>query len=141
MQVKTTNSLEKELSSCSNLDFFLKENKTAFEDQSIVDVLQFWIEKKGLTRKAVIENSGLNTVYGYQLLSGHRSPSRDKLLCLAFGLNMNTEEAQELLKKCGAARLYVKNRRDSMIMYGLEKGMTICQVNEKLYDEREETLF
>lgn len=62
--------------------------------------------EKELSRKKVIEGSGMNTVYGYQLLSGHRSPSRDKLLCLAFGLNMNTEEAQELLKKCGTARLY-----------------------------------
>ena len=49
-------------------------------------------------------------------------------------------EAQELLKHRGFAQLYAKDRRDAIIIYGLTHDMTLEQVNDSLFTEKEETL-
>lgn len=73
--------------------------------------------------------------------SGRRNPSRSRLLCLCFGLNASLEETQELLKQCGFAQLYPKDRRDAIILYGILNGMDLFAVNDKLFAENEETLY
>lgn len=62
-------------------------------------------------------------------------------LCLCFGLSATLEETQELLKQCGFAQLYPKDRRDAIILYGIMNGMDLFTVNDKLFVENEETLY
>ena len=83
----------------------------------------------------------MSEVYLHQVFAGRRNPSRSRLLCLCFGLNATLEETQELLKQCGHAQLYPKNRRDAIIQYGLANGMDLFAVNDKLFAENEETLY
>ena len=91
-------------------------------------------------RAEVLQRSGLNTIYGYQVLSGKRRPSRDVLLCLCLGLRMQPEQVQTLLKSTGYAPLYVKNRRDSAIYYALSHGQDAVTLNQMLFDLEEATL-
>ena len=51
------------------------------------------------------------------------------------------EETQELLKQCGFARLYTKNQRDAIILYGILNGQDLFAVNDKLFSENEESLY
>ena len=51
------------------------------------------------------------------------------------------EETQLLLKHCGHAQLYPKNRRDAIILYGLANNMDLFDINDKLFRENEETLY
>ena len=60
---------------------------------------------------------------------------------VCFGLNASLEETQELLKQCGFAQLYPKDRRDAIILYGILNGMDLFGVNDKLFAENEETLY
>ena len=60
------------------------------------------------------------------------------LLC--FGLSATLEETQELLKHNGLAQLYVRNRRDAILIYGLSHGMELAEINDKLFAEDEPTL-
>ena len=55
--------------------------------------------------------------------------------------NQNVEETQELLKLCGMAQLYPKLKRDAIIYYGLQHKLNLFEINDKLFDENEETLF
>ena len=73
--------------------------------------------------------------------SGRRKPSRNRLLCLCFGLEASVEETQELLKLCAMAQLYPKLKRDAIIYYGLLHGLKLFEINDKLFDEDEEILF
>ena len=82
----------------------------------------------------------LNEIYAHQIFSGKRNPSRDKLICLCFGLGLDVEEMQLLLRACGYSNLYVKRRRESVILYARLKGLTLLQCNELLYDEEEPLL-
>mgnify|MGYP000763485078 CR=1 FL=1 len=98
-------------------------------------------ETKDLTKAELARRSGISEVYLHQVFSGRRNPSRSRLLCLCFGLGVTLEESQELLKQCGYARLYPKNRRDAIILYGIANGMDLFAVNDKLFVENEETLY
>jgi hypothetical protein len=82
----------------------------------------------------------MNEIYAYQIFSGKRKPSRDKLLCLCRGMELNSVETNQLLKSAGFAPLYPKNKRDSIIMFGFEKGQSVVDINEVLYDNGEKTL-
>ena len=55
-------------------------------------------------------------------------------------MHLNIEEAQILLKCAGYSQLYVKLPFDSVVLYGLCKGMSVVEINELLYQYDLETL-
>jgi len=140
MQDRTSKDLEKELSSCAQLHTFLENNKQCMKEESVSEILKRYMEEKGFSRTDVIARSGLNDIYAHQILAGKRRPSRDKLLCLCFGLELNAEQVQCMLRDCGYVPLYVKKRRDSIILYAFLKSMSLIELNELLYEEKEELL-
>ena len=79
----------------------------------------------------------VNEVYAYQILSGIRRPSRDKLLSICFAMKATLAETQSLLKQSGFAPLYVRCQRDSIIIFALTHGHSIIQLNMELYDHGE----
>lgn len=92
------------------------------------------MEKRKLTKAEVIRSSGIERHYAYQILSGKKTPSRDKLLMFCFGLEMTAEEAQHFLLECSAPLLYAKNKRDNVILFALENRLTVIELNELLYE-------
>lgn len=140
MKTKDTNDLQHELMSAPNLSRFLSENQGNFYDTSFADLLVNLFEKKGISKAALAKNAGISTVYLYQIFSGERNPSRNRILCLCFGLPASLEETQELLKHSGYAQLFAKNKRDAIIIYGLTHGMDLDEINDQLFLEHEETL-
>lgn len=140
MPKKSTSSLENELKNCESLDSFLKRNQNELSKDTLTDQLQSLIEAKSLTKSDVVKASNLNEVYAYQILSGARRPSRDKLLCLCFAMHATKEETQALLRGGGFAPLYIRNQRDSIILYDLAHDKSILEVNRDLYDHGEPLL-
>ena len=139
--MKDTNNLRQELMEAANLDQFLSENQENFNSGNVCDLLNQLFLKRKLSKAALAKQSGMSEVYLHQVFSGRRNPSRSCLLCLCFGLNATLEETQELLKQCGLAQLYPKNKRDAIILYGILNGMDLFAVNDKLFAENEETLY
>ena len=56
-------------------------------------------------------------------------------------MEVSLEETQQLLKQAAYAPLYPKQRREAIIAYGISHGMTLQQVNDKLFAEGEKTLY
>ncbi len=139
--MKDTNDLRQELMDAADLDRFLSANRESFHSGNAGELLQRLFRKRKLSKAALAKQSGMSEVYLHQVFAGRRNPSRSRLLCLCFGLNATLEETQELLKQCGHAQLYPKNRRDAIIQYGLANGMDLFAVNDKLFAENEETLY
>lgn len=81
----------------------------------------------------------MNEIYAYQIISGARRPSRDKLLCLCIAMRATLEETQDLLIHGGFAPLYVRSQRDNIIIFAISEE-TILQVNSNLYDHGEALL-
>ena len=139
--MKDTNNLRQELMEAPSLDQFLSENQDSFNRDSICELLNRLFQKRRISKATLAKQSGMSEVYLHQVFSGRRNPSRNRLLCLCFGLNASLEETQELLKQCGFAQLYPKDRRDAIILYGILNGMDLFGVNDKLFAENEETLY
>ena len=139
--MKDTNNLQQELMETATLDQFLSENQDNFNRDSICELLNRLFQKRRISKATLAKQSGMSEVYLHQVFSGRRNPSRNRLLCLCFGLNASLEETQELLKQCGFAQLYPKDRRDAIILYSILNGMDLFAVNDKLFAENEETLY
>ena len=137
---KNTSEIVKELGLCPDFQTFYSENKNYMISQKLTELLAQLLEVKGAKKSQVIQKAELSEVYGYQIFSGIRVPERKKLLCLAIGMGLNIEEAQQLLKCAGYAQLYVKLPFDSIVLYGLCKGLSVVQINELLFSYGLETL-
>ena len=139
--MKNTDDLRQELMESPDLDQFLTDNQEDFDGGRIGETLNALFQKHRISKAALARLSGMSEVYLHQVFAGRRNPSRSRLLCLCFGLDATVEETQLLLKHCGHAQLYPKNRRDAIILYGLANNMDLFDVNDKLFRENEETLY
>jgi len=140
MKKKNTDDLQRELSATSCLSSFLCVNREEFISESFASMLQDMFRDSGMSKAALAKKAGTSEVYLYQIFSGERTPSRDRTICLCYGLSASLEKTQELLRRNGLAQLYVKNRRDAIIIYGLEHKMELDEINDRLFAEEEATL-
>ena len=137
---KDTSEIVKELGLCQDFQTFYSENREYMVSSDLSQLLAELLECQGLKKSQVIKDAELSEVYGYQIFSGVRVPERKKLLCLAIGMKLNIEQTQMLLKCAGYAPLYVKLPADSVVLYGICKGMSVVEINELLYQYELETL-
>ena len=91
-------------------------------------------DEKGDKREAVISRAGIERSYGHRLFNGTRNPSRDTVLQLAFGLALDCDGAQQLLKVAGMSPLHPKVKRDAVVAYCLHNGRTLMDAQELLYE-------
>lgn len=132
MELKTTNELNHEIKSVTNIEDFLAKNKEHLLKDSLSEHLNALLVQKGVKRADVVRGSLLDRAYVYQIFSGKRIPSRDKLIAIAFGLCLSDEEAQKMLKLSGNRELYLRDQRDVLILFALQQKKNIFWVNELL---------
>ncbi|MEG2001379.1 MAG: helix-turn-helix transcriptional regulator [Evtepia sp.] len=140
MEDKTTDDLSNEMMSNASLDSYLRDNQPFFSDLSVTELLSTLFKEKSVTKSALAKRSGMSEVYLHQVFSGRRTPSRDRLLCLCFGLEVTLDETQRLLKQAGYALIYPKMKRDAIISYGIVHHMPLNAINDKLFAENQKTL-
>ena len=122
---KPTDELMDALNQCSSVKEYISNEQDYLIDSALSNYLNQLLEEKSLKKSTVIKNSELNEIYGYQIFSGKRIPSRDKLISISFGLELSLEE---------------KQKRDSLLIWGKNHQFSIYQINELLYTENEDTL-
>ncbi len=131
---KTTNELVNEIKSSKEIEGFFNRNEAEFAEENLSDYLEFIMTQKGLQKSKVVARSGLNRIYAYQIFSGKRFPSRDKLIAICFGLQLSLEETDELLKYAGFSALYARNKRDAIIIFSINNKKSIFAVNDMLFE-------
>ena len=137
---KDTSKIVEELGLCPDFTTFYNENKQYLITDTLSDMLERLLAESGLKKSAVIKATEMSEVYGYQIFSGLRVPERNKLLCLAVAMKLNIDEMQTLLKTAGYSPLYVKLPFDSVVLYGVCKGLSVIEINEILYEYGLDTL-
>lgn len=132
---KSTNELLETLKrSPSIIDYLVTEDENLVS-ASLSDCMNFLITRKSLDKSTVIQHSGLQRNYAYQILSGERkNPSRNKVLALCFGMHLTLEETQSLLKCTNYPALYPRIERDCVIIYALQRSHSVGEVNELLFE-------
>ena len=89
---------------------------------------------KGESEESVIKRGQIESSYGHRLFKGARNPSRDTVLQLAFGLELDTDGTQQLLKVARATALHPRVKRDAVIAYCLYHHRTLMDTQEVLYE-------
>lgn len=133
MGEKRTSTLFSELRGNGTFVKYVDTNKDCFVSQSFSEYIFALSRERGITPAQVIRNAQIDRVYGQQLFSGLRKPSRDKVIQLAFGFALELDGAQKLLQMADKSRLYPKIKRDAAIIYGLNNYMNLQEVQELLY--------
>jgi len=137
---KTTNELKHEIKDATNVEDYLERNKENMLTCSLPEHLNLLLSQKGITRADVVRGSQLDRAYVYQIFSGEKTPSRDKLIAIAFGMNLSDEETQKMLKLSGNRELYARDERDALILYSLQRHKTILETDDLLYSRHLMTL-
>lgn len=138
---KNTDDLRQELMETADLDRFLQENRENFHSQMLTERLGQLAREKGDSKTALAEKACISEVYLHQIFAGRRSPSRNRLLCLCFGLGCTVDETQELLRLGSVAQLDPRNVRDAVIIHGIAHGQSPEEVNQTLFARDAEPLF
>lgn len=127
-----TEELNHQIKNATDIDDYLSKNRRHMLSCSLHEHLVALLTIKNISKPEVIRNSLLDRTYVYQIFSGEKNPSRDKLIALAFGLKLSCEEAQKMLKLSCKRELYARDERDAVILFALQHSKTIDETNEML---------
>lgn len=134
MNEKSTDELRHEIKDATDMEDYLSRNREHLLKESLSEHLHMLLSQKNLRRADVIRCSLLGRAYVYRIFAGDKIPSRDKLIALAFGLQLTEEETQKMLKLSGSRELYARDERDALILFALQRQMTIMDANGILLD-------
>ena len=105
---------------------FLNSNAGEFDELPFEEYISELQEKKGEPAERIIKRAHIEKSYGHQLFKGARKPSRDTCLQLAFGFEMDIEQAQRLLRAAGKNALYPRVLRDAAVIYSLHNSVSLA---------------
>lgn len=135
---RLTEEVLQELLDAPSLDEFIDAHE--FPAVTLPEFLERMLKKKGLKRSRVVRMADLNETFGYQIFTGARNPSRDKVLQIAFAMALSLRETNRALMAAGASSLDPKCRRDAIIIFCIDQGCSLQKVNEELYRLGEDTV-
>ena len=120
------------LKNATSFGAFLKQNQANMLEPDLAEYLMALLRQKGLKRSQVVEHSGVDKAYVYQIFNGDKRPSRDKLIAITFGMGLNEEETQRVLKMAGHSELYPRLARDALILFYIQRGKDIWETDDAL---------
>jgi len=141
MKNNITEILNKKILKSDNIDDFLDNNKKNINSSKFCNVLFNIINEKNLSISKALEQSMINSSYGYQIFNGRRIPSRDKVLLLVLGLNLSLKQSNKLLELAEKNPLYVRNKRDAIIIFAINQELTLSETEEILLEKDCTSLF
>ncbi len=137
---KNTSQLLQELKKCAHFSDFVNNHGGDLQYSEFSETLNRIYNTQGRTKAEIARAAGTSEAYLYQIFSGVRIPSRNRLLCICIGMQIEIEDAQILLKQCGYAPLYARERRDAVIIHGLIHGTELSKINDTLFEYEEQPL-
>ncbi len=119
----------------SSLEHIMRQDTGDLLLPSFADYITALSQKRREAPERIINRANLDKSYGHQLFSGRRNPSRDTVLQLAFGFEMDYEATQELLKIARKSLLHPKVKRDMVLVFCLHHHYSVidCQLALQQY--------
>ena len=138
MSEPLTDELLSELLDSSSIDDYVEHHD--FIERTLSEYLRQLLDEKHLERARVVRMADLNETYGYQIFTGARRPTRNKVLQIAFAMALTLKETNRALTAAGASVLTCKDRRDAIIIFCIDRSCSLQKVNEELYRLGEDTI-
>ncbi|MCM1263553.1 MAG: helix-turn-helix domain-containing protein [Butyrivibrio sp.] len=134
MDSKSTEELRHEIKAASDIEDYLQSNKDSLNICTLPEYLNIMLSQKGITKADVVRDSLMTRSYVYQIFSGEKTPFRDNLIAIAFGLHLSEDETQKMLKISKNRELYARDGRDAIILFALQRNQSVYEVNDLLFD-------
>ena len=96
-----TEELLDELLEAPSIDSYLDVHAPG--TRSLSDYLNELLVAKRLKRSQVVRMANLNETFGYQIFTGARNPSRDKVLQIAFAMALTLRETNRALEAASSS--------------------------------------
>lgn len=126
-----TKDIEEKINQSMNFDEEMIENNAPSE---LHVLLNQYISDKKMTKANVIRMLNIDRNYGYLLLNGSRTPTRNCLIQLSIMLGLDTDRINYLLKLAGKAPLYVRNVVDARVFYAVKHHMEYFEAIDFIWD-------
>ncbi len=138
---KSTDHLMDELknSNCK-IEDYLCTNPDSFIFDSIHEFWEDAIDRSGLSKSNIINKADFSYCYFYDVINGRKIPGKDKIIRLILTMHLGIDDCQEALRLSGRSALYPRIKRDSIILFALNKGMSVYETSELLLNNGEEAL-
>lgn len=136
----TTDELLKILRSTRSVNDLTKYNEILSEENTFSSFSEYfcsYILKNNIVESDLIHASQIQRNYAYQILNGTKKPGRDKVLALCIAAQMSLDETQRALTLSNSGKLYPRRKRDSIIIFAIDKKISVQQTNELMYEEDE----
>lgn len=140
---KTSIILEGILRQCDSFDQFetmCSEDMLNSDCRTSIYLMRL-LDKYGWKTSAASEAAEMSTGYLGLIISGKRNATRDMLIRVAIAIGATVEETDYLLKYSGYTPLYVRNKRDVIIWYGISKKEKLSTINTNIKKRRLDPLY
>lgn len=98
------------------------------------------LQSKGLTSGDIERLTGLEHAFCNKMINGKVSVTRNNLLALTIAAEMNIDEIEKCLILTQNGALYPKDSRDAVIIYAINRGLSLAETNSLLYSKGMELL-
>ncbi|MGN0162042.1 MAG: helix-turn-helix domain-containing protein [Candidatus Ornithomonoglobus sp.] len=138
---KSTDELMKILKNAPDVEHYINENSEEMIDRELWQYISDLLEEKRLTIAKAARRGQMSDSYLYKIKQGRKvNISRDKMIQICFGLGLNSDESRNLMRIAGVGELYPRIRRDSIILYCLEKHIDIIECDSMLETAGDKTI-
>lgn len=110
------------------LDRYLEEIRDKYPGD-LSSYIKAVLAEKGMSTADLQKKSSIDRTYIYQIMDGSKHPGRDKIIAIAIACGMTLPECQRALEIAREGILYPKSRRDSLVIYAINKKMNIMELN------------
>lgn len=87
------------------------------------EILNKLIDDRKMKKADVIRMINVDRNYGYQVLNGKRTPTRNFIIQISLILKLSIDEMNYLLQLAGKSTLYVRNLVDARVFYAINHNM------------------
>ena len=113
----------------SDLDKYVHMSNSQEDNFTLSEYILEVSKARHLTKSDIIKNADIYRTYGYEILSGKKIPSRDKLLQICIGNRFTLDETNRSLTLGRLGILYPKDPRDSILIYVLNNKIDLINAN------------
>ncbi len=146
LTMKTTNDLmnklKTEVSDERALKEYLEKNTQLSEisSTSFAEYFSGLLHDKGITNGEIERQTGLEHAFCNKMINGKVGITRNNMLALSIAAGLNLDEIEKCLVLTNNGALYPKDSRDAIIIYSINRGLTLAETNSLLYSKGMELL-
>lgn len=130
---KTTDELVNSIKNANSIEEFVRNNRSEYFNINVDEYLRRMLKEKNMKISYVSVNSGIGD-YVYKVFNGTRKAARDVYIAIGIAMKLNYNEMQSMLRLAKYLMLDPRDERDSILLYAIEKGMTVIEINSILYN-------